>query len=95
VDISQERLSAGSGISQSMISRLERGLAPGMRVDHLIVLGEQLGRALPLGFCPHEHRCIWQPIQAKADPELDEAARRREKLIELGLDHPFGKRLPD
>jgi transcriptional regulator with XRE-family HTH domain len=96
VHVSQERLSGDSGISQSMISRMERGLAPGMRMDHLVMLSEQLGRAMPLGFCPHEHRCVWQPIQPRnSTPELDEAARRREKLIELGLDHPFGKLFPD
>ncbi len=33
--LSQEALEARSGIDQSTISRLERGLAPGLRLDRL------------------------------------------------------------
>ena len=96
VDMSQERLGHDSGVSQSMISRLERALAPGMRVDALVLLGEQLGHAFPLGFCPHDHRCTWQRRhEPNPDPESEQAARRRELLIELGLDHPYGKRFGD
>jgi len=25
--------------------------------------GNALGRLFPLGFCPHDHKCAWQPIR--------------------------------
>ena len=59
--LSQTRLAELSGLSQSTISRLERALAPSVGVDRLVLLGQALGRALPLGLCPHEHDCPWQP----------------------------------
>lgn len=59
--MSQESVSAASGVTQSMISRLERALAPSMGVDRLVMLGEPLTNYLPLGYCPHEHYCQWQP----------------------------------
>ncbi len=63
---SQETVSAESGVSQSMISRAERALAPAMGVDKLVDLGGALGSNLPLGFCPHDHVCQWQPLSAPA-----------------------------
>lgn len=62
---SQQALSNETGVPQSQISRLERGLAPSMGVDRLMMLGEGLGRAMPLGVCPHDHACAWQPIEPK------------------------------
>lgn len=59
--LSQSRLAELSGLSQSTISRLERALAPSVGIDRLVMLGRALGRALPLGLCPHEHDCPWQP----------------------------------
>jgi transcriptional regulator with XRE-family HTH domain len=59
--LSQSRVAELSGLSQSTISRLERALAPSVGIDRLVMLGYALGRALPLGLCPHEHDCPWQP----------------------------------
>jgi transcriptional regulator with XRE-family HTH domain len=61
--MSQERLANRSGVSQSMISRFERGLAPAMGVRHLIAMANALGRIFPFGTCPHEHECGWQPYR--------------------------------
>jgi transcriptional regulator with XRE-family HTH domain len=82
VDLSQERLAGRSGVSQPMISRAERGLAPSMGIDRLAQLGEVFGRAFPLGFCPHEHACGWQPI--KPPPEEQGSVQRLIALIEEG-----------
>ncbi len=56
---SQFRLAERSGVSQSTISRLERGLVPGMAVWKLVKIGFVLGIRLPLAFCPHDHECSW------------------------------------
>lgn len=68
--MSQTRLEEGSGVDQGLISRLERGLAPTTRVEKLVALSAALGRALPLGYCPHEHWCQWQPAPPPP-PERD------------------------
>lgn len=60
-NMTQRRLAAESGVDQGQISRLERALSPWTKVERLVKLSEVLGRALPLGYCPHEHWCSWQP----------------------------------
>jgi hypothetical protein len=62
--LSQQRLADLSGVSQSVISRLERGLAPHLGLSRLLAIQGVLGGCLPLGVCPHEHTCIWQPRSA-------------------------------
>jgi transcriptional regulator with XRE-family HTH domain len=64
----QTRLEELSGVDQGRISRLERGLSPTTRVEHLVPIASVLGRAFPLGYCPHEHWCEWQPAP-KPPPE--------------------------
>jgi hypothetical protein len=59
--VSQSRLESLSGVDQVAISRLELARAPAMRVIQLVRLGAVLGRNMPLGFCPHDHACVWQP----------------------------------
>jgi len=60
--ISQQRLADLSGVSQSVISRLERALAPRLGLERLLQLQQVLGNALPLGECPHDHMCVWRPL---------------------------------
>jgi len=68
-DMSQVELSKKSGVDQGAISRLERALAPSMKVERLVKLSNALGRFLPLGYCPHEHWCQWQRAPERApDP---------------------------
>jgi DNA-binding XRE family transcriptional regulator len=64
----QARLSGESGVSQSMLSRLERGMAPGMRVDKLVAVASALGRVFPFGYCPHNHECAWDALRRPNDP---------------------------
>jgi hypothetical protein len=61
--LSQQHLADETGLPQSQISRLERGFAPGLGLSGLLCLGQGIGRALPLGCCPHDHTCVWQPIK--------------------------------
>jgi transcriptional regulator with XRE-family HTH domain len=68
-DLSQQRLSNASGVSQSQISRLERALAPSIAVERLAQLAAALGRVFPLGACPHDHACAWQPLEAPASQD--------------------------
>ena len=63
---SQHRLALDSNVSQSMVSRTERGLAPGMRLERFVAMAGSLGRLFPLGVCPHDHECGWQPVRPPA-----------------------------
>jgi transcriptional regulator with XRE-family HTH domain len=55
--LTQRRLAALSGVSQSVISRFERGLNSGMSVERLVKIANALGPYFPFGFCPHDHGC--------------------------------------
>jgi len=61
--LSQRRVAELAGLSQSTVSRLERGKAPSVGVDRMVALARALDRALPFGTCPHEHDCPWQPFR--------------------------------
>lgn len=61
--ISQEVLAHRAGVSQSMVSRAERGLARAMPFERFISLTRPLDRLFPLGCCPHDHDCPWQPFR--------------------------------
>jgi transcriptional regulator with XRE-family HTH domain len=87
IHYSQARLSDACGVSQSAISRLERGRGGGMPVGRLLRIANQLGNAFPLGYCPHRHRCRLQPHRPAAP--LSEEELIREQLVALGLDLSF------
>lgn len=83
---SQQRVANESGVTQSQVSRAERGLAPAMGLIRLVMMSETLGRLFPLGTCPHDHECAWQPIRP---PEHRTTAV--ERLLTL-LAEPDGER---
>jgi DNA-binding XRE family transcriptional regulator len=59
--ISQRELARRSGVPQSSISRVERGLAGRFSLERLTMVAAAMGNAFPLGLCPHEdHRCVWK-----------------------------------
>ena len=66
-NMTQRELARQSGLDQGVISRLERALAPWMKVENVVKLGGALGQALPLGYCPHHHPCAWQPAPSPQD----------------------------
>lgn len=62
--LSQQQLADRAHVSQSLISRLERGRAGHVGLSRLLAIQAVLGGCLPLGFCPHDHPCIWRPRSA-------------------------------
>jgi transcriptional regulator with XRE-family HTH domain len=59
--LSQINLEQRSGVDQSLISRLERAKAPHASLERVIRLGQALGENFPLGYCPHQHACMYRP----------------------------------
>jgi len=72
--LSQVRLAEASRVSQSTISRLERGKASSAAMFKLVLLGDALGNGLPLAFCPHDHVCAWQRLDDDGIPTQNRAA---------------------
>ena len=64
--MSQAQVAGRAGVSQSMVSRVERARAPAMGFERFVNMCLVLGRLFPLGVCPHDHHCGWQPIQPAA-----------------------------
>ncbi len=82
-DMTQRELARRSGVEQGLISRLERALAPWAKAERLVKLSAVLGRALPLGYCPHEHWCQWQPAPPlPPEPPADGLSDRMRQLLE-------------
>jgi transcriptional regulator with XRE-family HTH domain len=71
---SQARVALDANVSQSMVSRVERGVAPGMPLEKFVAVVKALGRLFPLGACPHGHECAWQLIRP---PQRDKEAAER------------------
>jgi transcriptional regulator with XRE-family HTH domain len=72
--LTQKQLADRAGVSQSMVSRVERGLEPEIPLDRLIKLVQPLARFFPVGVCPHDHNCRWQPFPIPGDPSDQHAA---------------------
>jgi transcriptional regulator with XRE-family HTH domain len=85
-DLTQRRLAELSGVEQGQISRLERALSPWTKVERLVKLSDAMGRSFPLGYCPHEHWCAWQP--APSPPPERPLGWLPPALAAVDLDHP-------
>jgi DNA-binding XRE family transcriptional regulator len=57
--LTQRQLAGMAGISQSVVSRFERGLVQKMSAERIVRLAVALGPRFPFGCCPHDHRCAW------------------------------------
>jgi transcriptional regulator with XRE-family HTH domain len=75
----QRELSGAAGVSQSMMSRLERGRATMTPLRNFLQVGSALGRLFPMGCCPHDHACAWQPIRPP-ESRTSDAQRYIDKL---------------
>ena len=62
--MTQQQLADTAGVSQTLVSRAERGIAPAMPVAKLVRMLQPLARFFPFGVCPHDHNCSWQPVPA-------------------------------
>ncbi len=69
--MTQQQLADAAGVSQSMVSRLERGIGPALEVGRLLRTVQPLARLFPLGTCPHDHSCAWQPVKPIDDSISD------------------------
>jgi transcriptional regulator with XRE-family HTH domain len=78
--LSQQQLADKAGVSQSMVSRVERGVAPAAGVVRLVRMVQPLARLFPFGVCPHDHSCSWQPIR-----EVHEELTRPSEFIKYML----------
>lgn len=78
--MTQTELAKASGISQPMISRIERAKAPGVPIERIVALCQPLGRLFPLGVCPHDHRCAWQPYRPIVR-DIDDSTRFMQELL--------------
>lgn len=67
--LGQRGLAERCGVSQSTISRLERGGVARLPLVRLLSLSFVLGGGLPVGACPHGHDCPW-PQHRPARPML-------------------------
>ena len=59
VGASQREVADNAGVSQTAVSRLERGLATGMSAERLIRIADAIGPSFPFGCCPHHRNCAW------------------------------------
>ena len=57
--MSQRQVAELSGVSQSLVSRFERGRCPGMAAWRIMAIATAIGPRFPYGFCPHDHQCKW------------------------------------
>ena len=55
-----------------------------MKIERVVKLAGAMGRAFPLGYCPHEHWCQWQRAPDKA-PEPPRRLTWDEMQIAYGL----------
>src|SRR5687767_3589188 len=67
VGYSQRAVAAAAGISQSVVSRFERGLVRRMSAERIVRLALALGPRFPFGSCPHDHGCAW-PYDPRTPP---------------------------
>ena len=74
--MSQRRVADEARISQSVVSRFERGLVSHTSAERIVRLAEALGPGFPFGFCPHNHGCAWP-----YDPRPNPVARPRPPLL--------------
>jgi transcriptional regulator with XRE-family HTH domain len=77
--LTQAAFAERAGVSQSMVSRLERGRAAQMPLESLLKISVALGRLFPFGACPHDHPCAWQPV--RPPPAASEGGAYLETLL--------------
>lgn len=75
--MSQRRLASIAGVSQTALSRMERGLVWGMGIIYFARVARVLGDALTLAGCPHGHDCDFGRQWAAALREISSELERQ------------------
>ena len=57
--LTQRQLADIAGISQSVVSRFERGHVRRMSAERIVRMALALGPRFPFGCCPHDDGCPW------------------------------------
>ena len=57
--LSQREVAARAGVSQSEVSRLERGQGGNISTYRFVNICFAIGPAFPFGDCPHGHSCTY------------------------------------
>ena len=84
--LSQMTLAALSGVPQSTISRMERGMAARVPLLKIVLLSEALGLRLPMAYCPHDHQCAWRRLDSNGRPAKPSAVLDQDSwLREMGF----------
>lgn len=70
-NLSQVELARLSGVSQSTISRIERGKASSASLIKFVRISDAMLTGFPLGYCPHPHYCPWNRLNQDGTPAND------------------------
>ena len=85
--MTQRQVAAIAGVSQSEVSRLERGRGGGISTYRFVAIGMALGPGFPFGCCPHEHRCAYPPFPDAPRSPLATLQSQAVDLVRLGTAH--------
>lgn len=69
--LSQVTLAQLSGVSQSTISRIERGKASSAALIKLVRLSDAMPGGFPFAYCPHPHLCPWNRLDEDGRTSID------------------------
>ena len=69
--LSQVALAERSGVSQSTISRIERGKASSASLIKLVRISDAMLDGFPFGYCPHPHFCPWNRLDEDGRASVD------------------------
>ena len=72
--MSQRDLATRAGVSQSVVSRFERGMSGGTRTEAVVRMAISIP-GFPFGYCPHDHRCAY-PFEPPGDWKLRKVRQR-------------------
>jgi len=87
--LTQVQLARAAGVSQSTVSRVERGTGARIRLAAFVAICAALGRAFPLGACPHDHPCAWPPVRPPERQPVDGEAFLEYLLRQAGEPEPL------
>jgi transcriptional regulator with XRE-family HTH domain len=76
--MSQRKVAERAGVSQSEVSRLERGMGGGISSYRLVQIAMVLGPTFPFGNCPHHDSCAYPfdpRTPAKNEPSMAHQGR--------------------